>query len=143
MQGRRRWRERPGAAGSIQNLIFERHAFRIVFLKLRFRGVRVCKDLGMIAVANLITGVDVNPNGFHRTYRKTAPEIGWGRQPGLAGFLPVGLGTHGPEAMIRRFGGSRVPSFATFSRAAPDRRYGSLVPLQFFASLSDGPCDRD
>jgi hypothetical protein len=50
--------------GSLQNLVLERDAFWIVFLKPRFRGVLVRKDLQVIAVANLLAGVDVKPPGI-------------------------------------------------------------------------------
>jgi hypothetical protein len=48
--------------GSLQNLILERHALGIVFLQPRFRGVLVRKDLQVILVANLLAGVDVDPD---------------------------------------------------------------------------------
>jgi hypothetical protein len=49
-------------SGSFQNLIFERYTFRIVFLQPGFRRVLGRKDLEMIAVANLLAGVEVNPD---------------------------------------------------------------------------------
>jgi hypothetical protein len=58
----RRFKTYAGRCGSLQNLIFERETLWVVFLKPRFRRVLVCKDLQMIAVTNLLSGVDVNPD---------------------------------------------------------------------------------
>jgi hypothetical protein len=51
-----------GRCGSLQNLILKRDAFRVVFLQPRFRGVLIGKDFEVILVANLLAGVDVNPD---------------------------------------------------------------------------------
>ncbi|MEH2517813.1 hypothetical protein V1279_003386 [Bradyrhizobium sp. AZCC 1610] len=45
-------------AGSLQNLIFKRNAFRVVFLKPFFRGVRGGEDLQVILIANLLARAD-------------------------------------------------------------------------------------
>jgi hypothetical protein len=50
-------------SGSIQNLIFERHPFRIVFCEPFLGGVFVGEDLQVIGVADLLAGVDVE--NFH------------------------------------------------------------------------------
>jgi hypothetical protein len=47
-------------AGSIQNLIFESNAFRVVLLEPGFRGVGIREDLEVIDVANPLAGVDVD-----------------------------------------------------------------------------------
>src|SRR5258705_949408 len=56
---------RANAGGSLQHLILERHAFRIVLLEPFFRGVFVCEHLEMIGMTNLVSGIDINPNGCH------------------------------------------------------------------------------
>jgi hypothetical protein len=50
------------ANGSFQNLILERHALGVVFLKPGFGRDLGRKYLRVIAVANLLAGVDVNPD---------------------------------------------------------------------------------
>ena len=56
-----------GRCGSFQNLILERHAFGIVFRKPRFGGVGVRKDLEVIAVSDLLAGVDLDPDSHLTT----------------------------------------------------------------------------
>jgi hypothetical protein len=51
--------------GLVQNLVFERHAFRIVFGEPPISGLRAGKDLEVILVADLLAGVDINPDRFH------------------------------------------------------------------------------
>jgi hypothetical protein len=55
-----------GRRGSLQNLLFERDTFRVVFGKPTVRGVRVDEQLEMINVADFLAGIDVNPNCCHR-----------------------------------------------------------------------------
>jgi hypothetical protein len=45
---------------SFQNLEIKGHAFRTVFLEPGFRGVGIRKYLDVLAVANLLAGVDVD-----------------------------------------------------------------------------------
>ena len=54
-----------GRSGSLQNLIFECHAFGIVSLKPFFRGVSGGEDLDVLRIANLLAGVDVDKDGYH------------------------------------------------------------------------------
>lgn len=49
--------------GSLQNLIFEHHAFRIILLQPCFRGVLAGKDLEVVEVTNFRARVDINPDG--------------------------------------------------------------------------------
>src|SRR5258705_11331819 len=42
--------------------ILKRHAFRVVFRKPRFRGVRIGEDLDVVAVAYLLAAVDIYPD---------------------------------------------------------------------------------
>src|SRR5258705_5212264 len=51
---------------SFQNLILERHAFRVVFLEPNLGRDLGRKDLEVILVADLLGGVDVNPD-CHRS----------------------------------------------------------------------------
>jgi hypothetical protein len=51
---------RGGRSGSLQDLIFECHAFRVIFLKPCFRGVRICKDLQVVGIADPFACVDVD-----------------------------------------------------------------------------------
>jgi hypothetical protein len=48
--------------GSFQNVILERNALRVVFLEPSIGSDLARKDLQVIAVANLLAGVDVNPD---------------------------------------------------------------------------------
>jgi hypothetical protein len=50
---------------SLQDLMFECSAFRIVLLEPFVRGNRIGKHLEMIGVTWMVSGVDVNPNGRH------------------------------------------------------------------------------
>src|SRR5258708_13789284 len=50
--------------GSFQNVILERNALRVVFLEPSIGSDLARKDLQVNAVANLLAGVDVNPD-FH------------------------------------------------------------------------------
>ena len=54
-----------GRAHSLQDLIFECRAFGIVLLEPFVCGDRIGKDLNMIGVARIVSGIDVNPNGRH------------------------------------------------------------------------------
>jgi hypothetical protein len=45
------------------NLILKRHALRVVFLKPCLSSDLARNDPQVIAVANLLAGVDVDPNG--------------------------------------------------------------------------------
>jgi len=47
---------------SIQNLILERNAFRVVLLQPNLRAIIARKDLEVILVANLLVRVDANPD---------------------------------------------------------------------------------
>jgi hypothetical protein len=49
---------RPGH--SLQDLIFECHAFGVIFLEPCFRGVDVCEHLEMLRVTDLLARVDVD-----------------------------------------------------------------------------------
>src|ERR1700730_13301075 len=51
--------------GSLQDLILECHAFGVIFLQPCFHGVDVCEHLEMTGVANMMSGIDINPNGCH------------------------------------------------------------------------------
>jgi hypothetical protein len=54
---------RSGAdLGSFQNVILERNALRVVFLEPSIGSDLARKDLQVIAVANLLAGVNVNPD---------------------------------------------------------------------------------
>lgn len=58
--GRCAWRRRScGRYGSLQNLIFEGRAFRVVFLEPGFCGVRGGEDLDVLGVADLLAGQGV------------------------------------------------------------------------------------
>ena len=48
---------------SLQNLILEGDPFGIVFLELCFRGVRICEDLEVVAVSNLLARIHVDQHG--------------------------------------------------------------------------------
>jgi hypothetical protein len=48
---------------SLQDHIFERNAFRIIFLQPYFRSVQVCKDLEVVGVTDRDISIDVNLNG--------------------------------------------------------------------------------
>jgi hypothetical protein len=59
---RRRGEPAVHAGGLFHNLIFERYAFRVVFLQPGFRGVLAGKNLKVILVSNLLAGIDVDPD---------------------------------------------------------------------------------
>jgi hypothetical protein len=42
--------------------VFERHGFCVVFREPFFGGILACEDLQVIALANQLAGVDINPN---------------------------------------------------------------------------------
>jgi hypothetical protein len=50
-------------SGSLQNLIFERDAFRIVLVQSRLGGFLAREDFKVIDVANFVADIDVNPDG--------------------------------------------------------------------------------
>jgi hypothetical protein len=52
-----------GRSGSLQNIIFERHAFRIVLVQSRLAGFLAREDFKVIDVANFLADIDVNPDG--------------------------------------------------------------------------------
>jgi hypothetical protein len=52
---------------SFQHFIFKRHAFPIVFLIPGFSGVDVREYLEVVGIANLLAGVDVDQDCFHRS----------------------------------------------------------------------------
>jgi len=54
-----------GACSLDYSLVFERDAFRIAFLKPRFRGVLVRENLQVVLVANVLARIDIDQNG-HR-----------------------------------------------------------------------------
>jgi hypothetical protein len=54
------WRGISGRCGSLQDLIFECHAFGVIFFKPFFRGVYICEHLEMIGIADLFARVDVD-----------------------------------------------------------------------------------
>ena len=58
----RAMRHRAGRCDSLQNLVLERNAFRIVFLEPNLGSDLGHKDLEVIRVANVFAGVDVNPD---------------------------------------------------------------------------------
>ena len=47
--------------------ILKRHALGIVFRKPFLGGLLVGKDLQMVDVADILAGIDLNPDGFHLT----------------------------------------------------------------------------
>jgi hypothetical protein len=51
---------------SFQNLALEGYALGVVFSELSFRSVSIRKHLEMIVVSDLLAGVDVNPDCFHK-----------------------------------------------------------------------------
>jgi hypothetical protein len=51
----------------IQHVVFKRHAFRILLRKPCIGSVAVRKDLEVITVADLLAGIDVNPDRFQLT----------------------------------------------------------------------------
>src|SRR6202011_5617858 len=51
--------------GSIQDLIFERGPFGVIFLEPFFRGVDVRERLDMFGVADLFACIHVNEHGSH------------------------------------------------------------------------------
>ena len=60
------WREWCAArCDSLQDLILECHAFGVIFLEPSVRSFFVRKNFEMAGVANMVSGVDVNPNGRH------------------------------------------------------------------------------
>jgi hypothetical protein len=67
-RGRPRARQREidlveRAAGSLNDLIFERDALGIIFLELFFRGVNIRKNLHVVGVANLFGCINVDKDG--------------------------------------------------------------------------------
>ena|SRR5437879_5137020 len=61
--GRRQTPQNMERGGLFQNLILERHAFRIVLLEPLFRGVHTCEYLDVVFLADLLARVDINENG--------------------------------------------------------------------------------
>jgi len=45
--------------------VFKRYAFRVIFLEPSVRSFFVRKNLEMAGVANMVSGVDIDPNGRH------------------------------------------------------------------------------
>ena len=56
-----------GYGGSPYDLVGERDAFQVVFLQPGFRGVLTREDLEMFGIANVLLGIDVNPDGHARS----------------------------------------------------------------------------
>ena len=50
---------------SLHDLIFECHASGVIFLEPSVRSFFVRKNFEMAGVANMVSGIDVNPNGRH------------------------------------------------------------------------------
>jgi hypothetical protein len=56
-----------GRSGSLQDLVFERYPFGVIFLEPFFRGVDIRKHFDMVGVADLFACIHVNEDGFHLT----------------------------------------------------------------------------
>jgi hypothetical protein len=54
-----------GRPNSLDDFIFEGDAFGIIGLEPSFRSLGIGECFDVIGMANLISGVDVNPNGLH------------------------------------------------------------------------------
>jgi hypothetical protein len=55
----------PRRRALLQHLIFESNAFRIVCLEPPLRGFWIGEGLDVVGMANVISGVDINPDRFH------------------------------------------------------------------------------
>jgi len=51
----------------VDNVIFKRDAFRVVLCEPCIGSAAVREDLEVIAVADLLPGIDINPDRFHLT----------------------------------------------------------------------------
>ena len=49
------------------HIIFKCYAFRVIFLEPAVRGNLIGKDLEVVGISNLFVGVDIDPNGCHRS----------------------------------------------------------------------------
>ena len=56
-----------GRCGSFQNLVLKGHALWVVFREPAFRGVGIPDDLEVIAVSDLLAGVDLDPDSHLTT----------------------------------------------------------------------------
>jgi len=73
----RAMRHRAGRCDSLQNLVLERNAFRIVFLEPNLGSDLGRKDLQVILITNLLGGVDIDPDCHCSLLRfLRPPEIG-------------------------------------------------------------------
>ena len=60
--------------GTLQNLILEGYALRVVLLEPCFRGVGIREDLDVLGVANLLAGVDVDKNSHWSLFSLRLPQ---------------------------------------------------------------------
>jgi hypothetical protein len=55
--------QQPILFGSFQNLIFERYTFGVMLIKPFLYGLLVRENLEVVDVTDILTGVDVDPDG--------------------------------------------------------------------------------
>ncbi len=96
--------------GSFQNVILERNALRVVFLEPSIGSDLARKDLQVNAVANLLAGVDVNPDCHWSLLSFLRPQCGSFRA-GLnsrmwwrfnARMMPIFANITGPPSVATR-----------------------------------------
>ena len=73
--------------GSLQNLILERHAFRVVFLELCLRGVRISEHFQVVAVANVLARVDIDPDGHWSLFSLRSARKNFGSRNAIREFF--------------------------------------------------------